>query len=225
MTDKSILFVSMSFTRRTKSRVGQFNSDLVTSKRLSVRETLLVTFRSWQGKNFARKYVLSKENVTFLVLKQFSNHYLTNFGQKSLRNCSITGFKYVRAKSHISMKAFFCIRSRLVLMTNLMTLTQTCFSLAMLGIVIPLCLLRIKHKLTSNGQLLKPRRPVEGFCQRPRSWIYKLEKRFWIISALDQLFYPLLIAPLYLLVGPWAFGYFLENSFGVLFAWGFYVNG
>ena len=55
--------------------------------------------------------------------------------------------------------------------------------------------------------------------------MHNIEKRFWLIAAFDQLFYPLLIAPLYLLVGPWAVGFFLNQSFGVLFAWGFYVQG
>jgi hypothetical protein len=33
------------------------------------------------------------------------------------------------------------------------------------------------------------------------------------------------VAPLYLLVCPWSVGWFLEDSFGVLFAWGFYLRG
>ena len=109
-------------------------------------------------------------------------------------------------------------------MTNLMTLSQAGFGLSMVGIVVPLCLLRLKHSLTIKGHLSKPRRPAEG-TSKLRMLIHNLEKRFWILCALDQLFLPILIAPLYLLIGPWSVGYFLEDSIGVLFAWGFYLHG
>jgi hypothetical protein len=109
-------------------------------------------------------------------------------------------------------------------MTNLMTLSQAGFALSMVGLVVPLCLLRLKHNLTLKGHLNKPRRPAEG-SSKIRTWIHNLEKRFWIVCAIDQLFFPMIIAPLYLLVGPWSFGFFLEDSIGVLFAWGFYLHG
>ena len=48
---------------------------------------------------------------------------------------------------------------------------------------------------------------------------------FWIISANDSLFYPIVIlGPVYILVGPWALGYFVKDSIGVLFFWGLYVE-
>ena len=39
------------------------------------------------------------------------------------------------------------------------------------------------------------------------------------------MFYPIVFAPIYLLIGPWAVGYFIEDTFGVLFCWGLYLNG
>ena len=44
------------------------------------------------------------------------------------------------------------------------------------------------------------------------------------MSANNSLFYALVLCPLYLLLGPWAVGYFLEDSLGILFFWGVYVE-
>ena len=34
----------------------------------------------------------------------------------------------------------------------------------------------------------------------------------------------MILGPLYLIIGPWTAGYFLDQSFGVLFLWGLYVE-
>ena len=46
----------------------------------------------------------------------------------------------------------------------------------------------------------------------------------WILSSLRSLFYPLILGPLYLIIGPWTAGYFLDHSLGILFLWGLYVE-
>jgi len=116
----------------------------------------------------------------------------------------------------------FTFMARVVLLTNLMTFTQSCFALAMAGIVLPLCFLRAKHYLTVQGYLKRPRRPSEN-CGLVGRILRRIERRFWLISAIDQLFYPIVLAPIYLLIGPWAVGYFIEDTFGVLFSWGLYL--
>lgn len=86
----------------------------------------------------------------------------------------------------------------------------------MLGILIPFLILRfvsssaIEKLMSTNYRL---------FC------IPKLIKTIWIISSTNKLFYPLILGPIYLLMGPWAVGYFLTDSLGVLFFWGLYVEG
>ena len=143
---------------------------------------------------------------------------------------AITGSKMIQfglgSKDNFSgvISNDFSFMARVVLLTNLLTFTQACFGLGMAGIVIPLCLLRAKHHLTVTGHLTRPRRPSEN------SWLVgrilrRIERRFWLMSALDSMFYPIVLAPIYLLVGPWAVGYFIEDTFGVLFCWGLYLNG
>lgn len=111
---------------------------------------------------------------------------------------------------------------RLLLMGNLMTMTQACFALSMLGFLVVLCIIRLWHNLTMAGHLSRPRRPPVFTLRR---LLYNFQRRFWLLAATDSLFYPLMVTPIYLLLGPWAVGYFLEDHFGINFAWGLYVNG
>ncbi len=60
------------------------------------------------------------------------------------------------------------------------------------------------------------------------NWIKRLIIGIRIISTEDQLFYPVILGPIYLLIGPWALGFimedFLGDSLGVLFYWGLYIE-
>jgi hypothetical protein len=57
-----------------------------------------------------------------------------------------------------------------------------------------------------------------------RTLIKTLWDGLWIMATIDSLFYSVILGPIYLLLGPWAVGYFLEESPGVLFFWGLYVE-
>jgi hypothetical protein len=64
------------------------------------------------------------------------------------------------------------------------------------------------------------------------NWIKRLILGLRIISIEDQLFYPVILGPIYLLIGPWALGFFMEDSLGdslgkslgVLFYWGLFIE-
>lgn len=66
-----------------------------------------------------------------------------------------------------------------------------------------------------------------GKINRPRfrkgfgnSWF----RKFWILSSVDRIFWPLFLYPIYLSCGPWSIGHIIEDHIGIIFAWGIYVN-
>ena len=131
--------------------------------------------------------------------------------------------------------------SRAILMSNLSLVLQVLFALSIAGLVLPLCLLRFVHRLTLDGQISKPAsplildaeedaspkqervvvRPCNCFSKCLRKWL----RRFWLIANINHLCYPLIGYVLYIAIGPWAIGYFLEDNVGVLFSWGMYIKG
>jgi hypothetical protein len=58
----------------------------------------------------------------------------------------------------------------------------------------------------------------------PKTWAQTLRQGFSFIATEDRLFYPVILGPLYLLLGPWAVGFFLKDSLGLLFFWGLYTD-
>ena len=46
-----------------------------------------------------------------------------------------------------------------------------------------------------------------------------------LISSISSFYFPLVLSPLYLTVGPWFIGEVLTNSLGVVFCWGTFVHG
>lgn len=46
-----------------------------------------------------------------------------------------------------------------------------------------------------------------------------------MLSTIDRLFFPLALYPIYLTIGPWAFGYIVEDNLGIIFAWGIFIRG
>lgn len=60
----------------------------------------------------------------------------------------------------------------------------------------------------------------KNFNRFHMKWLRKL----WSVVTIDRIFYPLVLYPLYLSVGPWSIGYIIENHFGVIFAWGIFVR-
>lgn len=67
-----------------------------------------------------------------------------------------------------------------------------------------------------GGKIVKPR--VRKSCLF--LWIRKL----WILSTVNKMFWPIVIYPIYLTIGPWSIGYIVEDHIGAIFAWGIVVH-
>ncbi|RZC39664.1 transmembrane protein 62 [Asbolus verrucosus] len=64
-----------------------------------------------------------------------------------------------------------------------------------------------------------PQPRLRGSCCK--SWL----RKFWVLSTVDRIFWPIILYPVYLSFGPWSVGYLVEDHLGVIFAWGIFVNG
>lgn len=96
-------------------------------------------------------------------------------------------------------------------------LFRVMFIASVLFSVIPLIFLRYLHKMVEVGKVPKPRLNQSCF----KIWLRKL----WVLSTIDRMFWPMVIYPIYLCIGPWSIGYVIEEHIGVIFAWGIYVRG
>jgi len=88
-----------------------------------------------------------------------------------------------------------------ILLVDLIAFFQFAFVAIVFVSVVPLTLCRVSFPL-----------PVIG-------------KSFHLISSISFFYYPLVLSPLYLTVGPWFIGEVLTNSIGVVFCWGTFVYG
>ncbi|KAF2894815.1 hypothetical protein ILUMI_11361 [Ignelater luminosus] len=111
----------------------------------------------------------------------------------------------------------FGMLARIALMTNASTVFKFTFGALFLVSVIPLCVLRYLHKLAKEKRIERPRLRRGCF----KVWTRKL----WILSTIDRIFWPLILYPIYLIIGPWSIGYIVEDHLGAIFAWGIFVNG
>ncbi|XP_076231397.1 transmembrane protein 62 [Calliopsis andreniformis] len=110
----------------------------------------------------------------------------------------------------------FKILARLILMSNVSTIFQFLFWTILILLVVPLSLLRLFHMLCERKRMHRPRFRIKFF----HSWLRKL----WILSAVDRLYYPLVLYAIYLTCGPWAIGEVIDNHTGIIFAWGMFVG-
>jgi hypothetical protein len=62
-------------------------------------------------------------------------------------------------------------------------------------------------------------------CNLIRTVILGYFRRFALLSSIDYIFWMLIFSTVYVAVGPWFVGEILENSLGLCFVWGIYVNG
>lgn len=88
-----------------------------------------------------------------------------------------------------------------ILLVDLIAFFQFSFAALVFVCVVPLTLCRVSFPL-----------PVIG-------------KSFQLISSISLFYYPLVLSPLYLTIGPWFIGEVLTNSVGVVFCWGTFVYG
>jgi len=97
---------------------------------------------------------------------------------------------------------------RVLLMTNISLTSQIIFSLLLCLTTVPLCVARIwpgPHPSTR--------------------WLRTWTKRWCLLASLDCMFYPLVLAPLYIAMGPWLIGEIVDGHYGVMFVWGTFVAG
>ncbi|XP_040571816.1 transmembrane protein 62 [Lepeophtheirus salmonis] len=109
---------------------------------------------------------------------------------------------------------YFGIVERILLMSNWITVTQLISGLLTFGLTAILCMARVLYSQKNNLRWLKNR----GF-------FFNFLKNLLILSSYNELLYPLVIYILYIQFGPWAFGYFISDRIGVLFAWGMIIDG
>lgn len=50
-------------------------------------------------------------------------------------------------------------------------------------------------------------------------------RKYWILSTINRLFWPIIGYWIYLSVGPWAIAEVIDDHYGVIFVWGVYVDG
>lgn len=113
-------------------------------------------------------------------------------------------------------KLSFGILPKIALMSNASILFQTMFFVTLSLSIVPLFVIRYLHRLVAGGQMVKPK--------LRQSCCYSLLQKIWILCTVDRIFWPIVLYPLYLAVGPWTIGYLVENHLGAVFAWGIFVN-
>lgn len=83
-------------------------------------------------------------------------------------------------------------------------------------IIVPLCFFKYFHYLCQTKQMNEPR--------IRRKFIRYFVRKLWLLSTIDFIFYPIVIYPFYLAIGPWIAGEIIEDKFGVIYAWGIFVG-
>lgn len=53
------------------------------------------------------------------------------------------------------------------------------------------------------------------------SWFQK----YWILSTIDRIFWPIIFYCIYISIGPWAICEIVDGEYGALFIWGVYIHG
>ncbi|XP_018367573.1 PREDICTED: transmembrane protein 62-like [Trachymyrmex cornetzi] len=108
------------------------------------------------------------------------------------------------------------ILPKLILMVNIVYIFQFLFLVTLILAIIPLCFLRFVHMYYKNNRIELPRRRMKFF----HLWLRKL----WILSAVDRVFYGLVLYTLYFAIGPWTIGEIIEDHTGVIFVWGTFIG-
>lgn len=111
----------------------------------------------------------------------------------------------------------FGMLARFILMGDTSTLFKYFFAFALAICVVPLIFFRVWHALILAGKLNRQR----ATCRTSMSFI----QRFWILSSVDRIFWPILVYCFYLSIGPWSIGEVIDDHIGVIFIWGIYIDG
>ncbi|XP_074600919.1 transmembrane protein 62-like isoform X2 [Brevipalpus obovatus] len=113
-------------------------------------------------------------------------------------------------------RAGFSFGSRLVLRSQVRNIFQALFLFTCFLATFPLIVMRVVHSY-EKGEVIRRRAKL--------SFMYKIHLKLYLISTINQFFYPLLLMPFYAIIGPWFVGELLTNHWGVYFAWGAYIDG
>ncbi|KAK9885653.1 hypothetical protein WA026_012417 [Henosepilachna vigintioctopunctata] len=111
----------------------------------------------------------------------------------------------------------FNIMPKILLSSNANVMFRMMFTIMVIISIGPLLFVRYLYDLLKVGRMSKLKRNQSIW----KLWIRKL----CLLSTIDRIFWPLVLYPLYLCVGPWSIGYIIEEHIGVIFAWGIYIRG
>lgn len=114
-------------------------------------------------------------------------------------------------------KLSYDVFPRIALMSNLSCIFQSLFAVTLLVHLFPLMAMKYFHRAILGGYIRQPK--LRGNFLR--NWI----RKFWIMTTIDRVFWPIVLYPVYLVFGPWSIGYIVEDYIGVIFSWGIFVDG
>ncbi|XP_014291575.1 transmembrane protein 62 isoform X2 [Halyomorpha halys] len=112
----------------------------------------------------------------------------------------------------------FNLFPRMLLMIDFGSIMQVLYGLAVISCVLPYCFLRYMNKQVLDCKKHLP-------CLRRNTFVQRWLRRIWIISNINTLFYPIILYPIYITIGPWAVAEVLDGNYGIIFIWGIFVNG
>lgn len=106
--------------------------------------------------------------------------------------------------------------ARILLMLSFTALMQVLYGLAVVSCTLPYCFLRYMNK-----QALESKRRLPAL---KNTFAHRWLRRMWILSNIDTFFYPIVLYPLYISIGPWAVAEMLDGEYGLIFIWGIFVK-
>ncbi|KAJ8721394.1 hypothetical protein PYW07_002169 [Mythimna separata] len=129
---------------------------------------------------------------------------------------------YVKVKDELDREAFvehpftldkslmnFELSPRILLMLDAGVVFQAIFGTLLMANVLPLVVLRL----------------FKWPPRYRRRYGRLMLRRLWLLSKIDQIFYPIVLYAAYLPIGPWAIGELIDGYVGAIFAWGILIKG
>lgn len=141
-------------------------------------------------------------------------HYMTVtvIDNDSRENQVVQPFRFDEKQSlHFDPIALF------VLYTDATLIFKSVFWFSLFLCVSPLIFFRIWHELVKAGTV----RRMRGSCRGAMSIV----QHYWLVSAVDRIFWPVVLYCFYLAFGPWVFCDIVDGHYGIVFAWGIYLDG
>lgn len=114
----------------------------------------------------------------------------------------------------------FSTLASFALMVDWVPASMYMFIFACSSIVIVLALFRTIHKFKLRSQVQKIRL-INTNCIVSLFW--KIIRKFWILSALDSIYYTLIAFVIYMSFLPWNLAYVLDNQLAIVFSWAILV--